>query len=45
MWIISTLSEPFLPNASKKIRQILNIKETKWTESNIHNPIIEQKNK
>ena len=41
--LLSLLSEPFLPNASKKIRQILNIKETKWTELTFSNPILKEK--
>ena len=41
--LLSLLSEPFLPNASKKIRQILNIKETKWTELTFSNPVLKEK--
>ena len=42
MWIVSTLSITFLPNASKKIRDILDINEIKWTDLSFDNPIIEQ---
>ena len=38
--MLAILSHPFLPNASKKIREIINLKETKWTEINIDNPIL-----
>ena len=41
--LLSVLSEPFLPNASKKIRNIINIKEIKWTELTISNPILKEK--
>ena len=40
--MLSTLSSPFLPNASKKIRDILDINEIKWTDLSFDNPIIEQ---
>ena len=40
--MLSTLSTPFLPNASKKIRDILNINEIKWTDLSFDDPIIEQ---
>ena len=39
--MLSALSIPFLPNASKKIRDILNINEMKWTDLSIDNPILE----
>ena len=38
--MLAILSEPFLPNASKKIREIINLKETKWTTLNIDQPIL-----
>ena len=40
--MLSTLSIPFLPNASRKIRDILNINKIKWTNLSFDNPIIEQ---
>ena len=43
--MLAILSEPFLPNASKKIKEITNLKETKWTEINIHNPILKPQHK
>ena len=43
--ILAILSEPFLPNASKKIREIINLKETKWTTLNIEQPILNSSNK
>ena len=43
--MLAILSEPFLPNASKKIKEIINLKETKWTEINIHNPILKPQHK
>ena len=43
--ILAILSEPFLPNASKKIREIINLKETKWTTLNIDQPILNSSNK
>ena len=43
--MLAILSQPFLPNASKKIKEIINLKETKWTEINIDNPILNSQNK
>jgi methionyl-tRNA synthetase len=43
--MLAILSEPFLPNASKKIREIINLKETKWTTLNIDQPILNSSNK
>ena len=43
--MLAILSEPFLPNASKKIREIINLKETKWTTLNIEQPILNSSNK
>jgi methionyl-tRNA synthetase len=43
--MLAILSHPFLPNASKKIKDIINLKETKWTEINIDNPILNSQNK
>jgi len=43
--MLAILSHPFLPNASKKIKEIINLKETKWTEINIDNPILNSQNK
>jgi len=43
--MLAILSEPFLPNASKKIREIINLKETKWTTLNIDQPILYSSNK
>ena len=43
--MLAILSNPFLPNASKKIKEIINLKETKWTEINIDNPILNSQNK
>ena len=43
--MLAILSHPFLPNASKKIKEIINLKETKWTELNIDNPILNSQNK
>ena len=43
--MLAILSEPFLPNASKKIREIINMKETKWTTLNIDQPILYSSNK
>ena len=35
------LSEPFIPNSAKKIRQILNIELVQWTNLNSENKIIQ----
>jgi methionyl-tRNA synthetase len=43
--MLAILSEPFLPNASKKIREIINLKETKWTTLNIDQPILNSSDK
>ena len=43
--MLAILSQPFLPNTSKKIKEIINLKETKWTEINIDNPILNSQNK
>ena len=43
--MLAILSEPFLPNASKKIREIINLKQTKWTTLNIDQPILNSSNK
>ena len=43
--MLAILSEPFLPNASKKIREIINLKETKWTTLNIEQPILNSSKK
>mgnify|MGYP005652290615 CR=1 FL=1 len=43
--MLAILSEPFLPNASKKIRAIINLKETKWTTLSIDQPILNSSNK
>jgi methionyl-tRNA synthetase len=43
--MLAILSDPFLPNASKKIKEIINLKDTKWTEINIDNPILNSQNK
>ena len=43
--MLAILSEPFLPNASKKIREIINLKETKWTTLSIDQPILNSSNK
>ena len=43
--MLAILSHPFLPNASKKIKNIINLKDTKWTEINIDNPILNSQNK
>ena len=40
--LLSILSEPFLPNASKKIKEIINLKEIMWTELAIDKPILEE---
>ena len=39
--LISILSEPFIPNSAKKIRQILNIELVQWTNLNSENKIIQ----
>ncbi len=43
--MLAILSQPFLPNASKKIKEIINLKETKFTELNIDNHILNSQNK
>ena len=43
--MLAILSEPFLPNASKKIREIINLKQTKWTTLNIDQPILNSSKK
>ena len=43
--MLAILSEPFLPNTSKKIRAIINLKETKWTTLNIDQPILNSSDK
>ncbi len=43
--MLAILSHPFLPNASKKIKKILNLKDTKWTDLNINNPILNSSDK
>ena len=39
--LLSMLSEPFIPNSAKKIRQILNIELVQWTNLNSENKIIQ----
>ena len=43
--MLAILSHPFLPNASKKIKEIINLKDTKWTDLNINNPILNSSDK
>ena len=39
--LLSILSEPFIPNSAKKIREILNIKLIPWTKLSSEKKIIE----
>ena len=39
--LLSILSEPFIPNSAKKIREILNIKLIPWTKLSLEKKIIE----
>ena len=39
--LLSMLSEPFIPNSAKKIRQILNLELVQWTKLNSENKIIQ----
>ena len=43
--LLSILSEPFIPNSAKKIREILNIKLIPWTKLNAAKKIIQQGHK
>ena len=43
--LLSILSEPFIPNSAKKIREILNIKLISWTKLSSEKKIIEPGNK
>ena len=43
--LLSILSEPFIPNSAKKIREILNIKLIPWTKLTSEKKIIEPGNK
>ena len=43
--LLSILSEPFIPNSAKKIREILNIKLIAWTKLSSEKKIIEPGNK
>ena len=41
--MLAILSEPFMPFASEKLKSILNLKTSKWTELNISSNIIDSK--
>ena len=43
--MLAILSHPFLPNASKKIKEIINLDYNKWTGLDIKNPILNPSNK
>ena len=43
--LLSILSEPFIPNSAKKIREILNIKLIPWTKLSSEKKIIEPRHK
>ena len=43
--MIAILSEPFLPNASKKLISILNLKKVKWNDIDKSNPLLTSNNK
>ena len=43
--MLAILSHPFLPNASKKIKEIINLNEIKWTDLNINKPILNSSDK
>tara|TARA_B100000927_G_scaffold290404_1_gene289138 strand:- start:32 stop:1717 length:1686 start_codon:yes stop_codon:yes gene_type:complete len=43
--MIAILSEPFLPNASKKLSSILNLKKVKWNDIDKSNALLTSNNK
>ena len=43
--MLAILSEPFLPNSSNKISEILNLKKPKWSEITFDKPILESMKK
>ena len=43
--MLAILSHPFLPNASKKIKKIINLDYNKWTDLDIKNPILKSSKK
>ena len=43
--MIAILSEPFLPNASKKLHSILNLKKVKWNDIDKSNALLKSNNR
>ena len=43
--MLAILSEPFLPNSSNKISEIINLKKPKWSEITFDKPILESMKK